>query len=181
MEGRKQAVGGSPAYPGHGLVTAVQQFWTSVREARPSGGTPPSKDQRLSLLHSIRSAHERLGADLRSLQLGDLAEELLGATWVVVGEDVEVDLGVDIAPLVRYYHDRALSVVYRSAGEAARVAAAINADLDALPRAHAGYQGRVVVQDPVGAESKFRVVRAVGPSPAPIKLKDWDWKSKFGQ
>ena len=170
-----------PVYPGHGLVTAVQQFWSRVEEARAAESPLSLEGGRAGLLQRIRSAHDLLGAELRGMQLGSLADELYESAWVVAGDGVEVDLGVDVAPLVRRYHDQALSVVYRTEAQATRVAQAINAELVALPRASAGFQGNVVVQPPVDQSQRYRVVRAVGAEGPPLKLKEWCMKEKFAQ
>ena len=159
LKGRVSSDQSLPEYPGHGLVTAVQRFWTRVGAARGDRSRPVPTDGRLNLLRQIRSAHEDLGEELRAVQLEAMATEVAENAWVVVGEDVDVDLGVDVAPLVRHYHDRALSTVYASEGQARRVAGAINEDLRLLPRACAGYQGWVTVQTPTDGTRRHRLAR----------------------
>ena len=88
-------------YPGHGLVTAVRQFNQRVSALKGECETPVPKDARVALVCQIRSAHDELDATLRRTGLGELADEMQTAVWAVVGDDVEVDLGVDLAPLVR--------------------------------------------------------------------------------
>ena len=83
------------AYLGHGLVTAVQRFWSRVEGVRAAVTSPVSKGDRAGLLQRIWSAHDLLDAELRGIQLGALADEVHESTWVVVGDGVEVDLGVD--------------------------------------------------------------------------------------
>ena len=113
----------SVPYRGYGLMTAVREFSARVDVIR-SHGLP-----RVENLNQIQIAHDHLCTTVKGMGLSELEAELRQSVWVVVGTDSEMDLGVDFAPIVRYFHDGAVRQAYLTRDEAMRVAQSINEEL----------------------------------------------------
>ena len=141
----------SVPYRGYGLMTAVREFSARVDAIR-SHGLP-----RVENLNQIQIAHDHLCTTVKGMGLSELEAELRQSVWVVVGQDSEMDLGVDFAPIVRHFHDSAVRQAYLTREEATRVARSINDELTLVPRARHGLDGKAVVVEPTESQRRYRV------------------------
>ena len=142
---------GSVPYRGYGLMAAVREFSAGVDAIR-SHGLP-----RVENLNQIQIAHDHLCTTVKGMGLFELEAELRQSVWVVVGQDSEMDLGVDFAPIVRHFHDGAVRQAYLSREEAIRVLRSINDELTLVPRARHGLDGKAVVIEPTESQRRYRV------------------------